>query len=108
MKKGKIASFNKKASIQKAKFSIKYLLIVLTLVPPFFSAMFQGGYSPWETYLTFLLSLPAVLLFIITRFKDKNKETENGIRKSSADLSILVFLLLLFFPCFSQSIFMQP
>ncbi|MGB9693565.1 MAG: O-antigen ligase family protein, partial [Fervidobacterium sp.] len=94
MKKVKIASFNKKASIKNAKFSINYLLMLLTLVPLFFSAIFQGGYFPWETYLTFLLSVPAILLFIITKFK--TNEPENGIRKSGADLSLLVFLVVCF------------
>ena len=98
MKKGKIASFNKKASIKNAKFSINYLLMVLTLVPLFFSAIFQGGYFPWETYLTFLLSVPAILLFIITKFK--TNESENSIRKSGVDLSLLVFLVVCFLSLF--------
>lgn len=98
MKKKKSQTSGRKNVSKKPVFSLDHLLIILTLVPLFFSAIFQGGYFPWETYLTFLLSVPAILLFIVTKFK--TNEPESGIRKSGVDVSLFAFLAVCFLSLF--------
>ena len=97
MKKGKVVE----SSIYKGqtKFFINPLLIVCSLIPIYFSSVFQGGYFPWETYLTFLLSLPAIFLFIFTKLR-KGKDGKSFLRKSGADLGLLIFALVTFLSLF--------
>jgi tetratricopeptide (TPR) repeat protein len=62
-------------------------LLFLTFIPLFFAGLFQGGYFPWEVYATLLLSLP-VLFFLLHSTWVKNGK----IKKSGADIAILIFL----------------
>ena len=100
MKKVKVTNLSKKITKSKPKFSLNSTIILLTLIPLFFSALFQGGYFPWETYLTFLISIPAILLFLISKFKVKDNELVPNIRKSGADLSLVIFLFVCFISLF--------
>lgn len=95
MKKGKTYTEKKKTQKGTKKISINLIIIILSLIPVVFSSLFQGGYFPWETYLTFLLALPSIFLFIIAKFKP-----ENQIRKSGADIGLFAFLLVAFLSLF--------
>lgn len=100
MKKGKSQTSGRKNIRNKTKFFLNHLLIILTLISLFFSALFQGGYFPWETYLTFLLSVPAILLFIITKFRAKDNDSATSVRKSGIELSFLIFIAVCFVSLF--------
>lgn len=85
----------KMREVSKRKVNLKFLLIIFTLVPVFFSGLFQGGYFTWEAYGTFLLSLPAIFLFFY--LKIVNKE---NIVKSGADRGLFIFLAVAFLSLF--------
>jgi O-antigen ligase/tetratricopeptide (TPR) repeat protein len=95
MKKNRIKLRQKKHIETENKVNLRFILILLSMVPVFFSAIFQGGYFPWETYLTFILALPAIFLFVFLKIKP-----EEGLRKSGADLSLFIFLLVTFISLF--------
>lgn len=85
----------KMREVSKRKVNLKFLLIIFTLIPVFFSGLFQGGYFTWEAYGTFLLSLPAIFLFFY--LKIVNKES---IVKSGADKGLFIFLAVAFLSLF--------
>ncbi|PIV56980.1 MAG: hypothetical protein COS15_00350, partial [Caldiserica bacterium CG02_land_8_20_14_3_00_36_38] len=95
MKKNKIRIKQKKHVEETSKINLRFIIILLSLVPVFFSALFQGGYFPWETYLTFLLALPAIFLFLFTKIN-----SPEGLRKSGADRGLFIFLLVTFVSLF--------
>jgi len=95
MKKDKIRIKQKKHVKITRKINLRFIIILLSLVPVFFSALFQGGYFPWETYLTFLLALPAIFLFLFTKIN-----SPEGLRKSGADRGLFIFLLVTFVSLF--------
>ncbi len=95
--KGKIEKGNLRKNHHK--FSIDSLIIIFSLIPIYFSGIFQGGYFPWETYLTFLLSLPAIFLFIFTKLRE-GKDGKSPVRKSGADFGLLIFALVTFLSLF--------
>lgn len=95
MKKDKIRIKQKKHIEKTPKINIRFVIVLLSLVPVFFSALFQGGYFPWETYLTFLLALPAIFLFLFTKIN-----SPEGLRKSGADRGLFIFLLVTFVSLF--------
>ncbi|BAL81650.1 O-antigen ligase family protein [Caldisericum exile] len=72
--------------------NLNLLVFILAFVPIFFSGIFQGGYFEWETYLTFLLSLPSILLFSYLKFV--KGAPFKGIQK--VNLVIFLFLLVSF------------
>jgi len=74
---------------------LNVLIFVFSLVPIAFTALFQGGYFQWETYLTFLLSLPAIVLFVYKKFVKGE-----SIKGSGIELSIFLFLLVSFVSLF--------
>ena len=106
MKKEEIKSTKGKSvknTTQKSQSSssrINFLLIIFSLIPIYFSGIFQGGYFPWETYLTFLLSLTAIFLFILTKFRAEKDNFKPLIRKSGADLGLLIFAFVAFLSLF--------
>jgi O-antigen ligase len=95
MKKDKIRIKQKKHFEKSHGVNIRFLIIIFSLVPVFFSALFQGGYFAWETYLTFLLALPAIFLFLFMKFN-----SPEGLRKSGADRGLFIFLLVTFVSLF--------
>jgi len=95
--KGKVEKGNLRKN--HYKFSIDSLLIIFSLIPIYFSGVFQGGYFPWETYLTFLLSLPAIFLFIFTKLRE-GKDGKSPLRKNGADLGLLIFAFVAFLSLF--------
>jgi O-antigen ligase/TPR repeat protein len=95
MKKDKIRIKQKKHFEKTHRVNIRFLIILFSLVPVLFSALFQGGYFPWETYLTFLLALPAIFLFLFTKLN-----SPEGLRKSGADRGLFIFLLVTFVSLF--------
>jgi len=74
---------------------LNMLILFFALIPITFSAFFQGGYFQWETYFTFLLSLPAIVLFSYEKFVKGEH-----IKGSAIDLSIFLFLLISFVSLF--------
>jgi len=74
---------------------LNVLIFVFSLVPIAFTALFQGGYFQWETYLTFLLSLPAIVLFVYKKFVKGEP-----VKGSGVDLGIFLFLLVSFVSLF--------
>jgi len=95
MKKHKIKIKQKKHVEITRKINLRFVIVLLSLVPVFFSALFQGGYFPWETYLTFLLALPAIFLFLFMKIN-----SPEGLRKSGADRGLFIFLLVTFVSLF--------
>ena len=95
MKKNKVRIKQKKHVEITRKINLRFVIVLLSLVPVFFSALFQGGYFPWETYLTFLLALPAIFLFLFMKFN-----SPEGLRKSGADRGLFIFLLVTFVSLF--------
>jgi O-antigen ligase len=95
MKKNRIRIKQKKHIEKTPKINIRFIIILLSLVPVLFSALFQGGYFAWETYLTFLLALPAIFLFLFMKFN-----SPEGLRKSGADKGLFIFLLVTFVSLF--------
>jgi len=95
MKKNKIRIKQKKHIEETSKINLRFIIILLSLVPVFFSALFQGGYFPWETYLTFLLALPAIFLFLFTKIN-----SPEGLRKSGSDRGLFIFLIVTFISLF--------
>lgn len=98
MAKNKNKPKQKKHSEKGRKINVRFIIILLSLVPLFFSALFQGGYFPWETYLTFLLAVPAIILFLLTKFR--TGEGATTIRKSGADRGLFIYLLVTFVSLF--------
>ena len=98
MKKNKIKIKQKKHIEKPSRINIRFIIILLSLVPVFFSAIFQGGYFPWETYLTFLLALPPIFLFLYTKFKAET--SQDSLRKSGADKGLFIFLIVTFLSLF--------
>jgi O-antigen ligase len=98
MKKNKTKIKQKKRVEKTSKINIRFIIILLSLVPVFFSALFQGGYFPWETYLTFLLAIPPIFLFLFTKFKAE--ASQDGLRKSGADRGLFIFLIVTFISLF--------
>ena len=94
MKKNKIKIKQKKHIEKTSKINLRFVLILFSLVPVFFSAFFQGGYFPWETYLTFLLAIPPIFLFLFTKFKAE--APQDVLRKSGADKGLFIFLIVTF------------
>ena len=74
---------------------LNILIFVFSLVPITFTAFFQGGYFQWETYLTFIVSLPAISLFAYKKFV--KGEPAKG---STVELNIFLFLLISFISLF--------
>ena len=74
---------------------LNILIFVFSLVPIAFTAFFQGGYFQWETYLTFLLSLPAISLFTY-----KKLVKGEPLKGSEVELSVFLFLLMSFISLF--------
>ncbi|MGC9172455.1 O-antigen ligase family protein [Caldisericum sp.] len=81
---------------QENSVSLNLIVLFLAFIPLFFSGIFQGGYFAWETYLTFLLSLPSVILFSYLKFV--KKEPFKGIE--GLNVAIFLFLLVSFFSLF--------
>ena len=98
MKKNKIKIKQKKRVEKTSKINLRFIIILFSLVPVFFSALFQGGYFAWETYLTFLLAIPPIFLFLFTKFKAET--IQNGLRKSGADRGLFIFLIVTFISLF--------
>jgi len=98
MKKNKTKIKQKKHVEKTSKINIRFIIILLSLVPVFFSALFQGGYFSWETYLTFLLAIPPIFLFLFTKFKAE--ASQEGLRKSGADRGLFIFLIVTFISLF--------
>jgi O-antigen ligase len=95
MKKNKVRIKQKKHVEETSKINLRFVIVLLSLVPVLFSALFQGGYFAWETYLTFLLALPAIFLFLFTKIN-----SPEGLRKSGADMGLFIFLLVTFVSLF--------
>jgi O-antigen ligase len=95
MKKDKIRIKQKKHFEKSHRVNVRFLIIIFSLVPVLFSALFQGGYFAWETYLTFLLALPAIFLFLFMKFN-----SPKGLRKSGTDRGLFIFLLVTFVSLF--------
>lgn len=95
MKKNKVRIKQKKHIEITRKINLRFVIVLLSLVPVLFSALFQGGYFAWETYLTFLLALPAIFLFLFTKIN-----SPEGLRKSGADRGLFIFLLVTFVSLF--------
>jgi Lipid A core - O-antigen ligase and related enzymes len=74
---------------------LNILIFVFSLVPIAFTAFFQGGYFQWETYLTFLLSLPAISLFAYKKFVKGEP-----LKGSGVELGVFLFLLMSFISLF--------
>lgn len=77
------------------KFDVHALLIGLSFVPLVFAAFFQGGYFLWETYLTFLLAIPPIFLFIYLKFVKGEPFITNR-----SELPMFLFLLVAFVSLF--------
>lgn len=92
MKKEKTKRQVKKAS--KSRIDINFIILLLSLLPVFVSGFLQGGYFLWETHLTLLCAVPAILLFLWKRFLVAD------VYKSGADLGLGVFLLVCFLSLF--------
>jgi tetratricopeptide (TPR) repeat protein len=95
MKKNRIRIKQKKHVEETSKIDLRFVIVLFSLAPVFFSALFQGGYFPWETYLTFLLALPAIFLFLFMKIN-----FPEGLRKSVADRGLFIFLLVTFVSLF--------
>lgn len=98
MKREKVQERKDKRSEKRKESKSELLIVVLSLIPLVFSGVFQGGYFLWETYLTFLFSVPAILLFTMMKFKAN--ENRNPVRKSGVDLSLFVFIGICFLSLF--------
>ncbi len=85
----------KKVKKEKLSFDVNVLLLILSLIPLFYAALFQGGYFPWEVYATLLLSLPAITLFLYLKIVKSYP-----LRKSGADNGLLLFLGVAFISLF--------
>jgi len=103
MQKGKAKQQSKKAS--KPRIDINFVILLLSLLPIFVSGFLQGGYFLWETYLTLLCAMPAILLFLWARFR------EGEVVKSGVDLGLGIFLLVcllsLFFTVYFHATFTE-
>ncbi len=77
------------------KFDVHALLIGLSFAPLVFAAFFQGGYFLWETYLTFLLAIPPIFLFIYLKFVRGEPFITNR-----SELPMFLFLLIAFVSLF--------
>ncbi len=87
---------NKSASQDNRKFfNMQFMILVLSLIPLFFAAFFQGGYFKWEIYASLLLAIPAISLFIFEKLRGDGK-----LRRSGADSGLLIYLFVAFISLF--------
>ncbi len=71
------------------------IVLILSLIPLFFTGFFQGGYFKWEIYCALLLAIPAIFYFVYLKIKNREK-----IRKSGVDVGLFFYLLVAFVSMF--------